>query len=235
MKIIMVTSAKGGVGKSTVAASLAIAFKQAGQKVALLDADIHGPSLPRILGIKPQAEAKIAPIDWEGVPVVSLGTMMPESEAVIWRGPILSKILHQLMRGPDWGDTEYLIIDTPPGTGDIHLTLGKNYPIYGAIAVSTPQPLSCMQTQKSITMLRKFEVKVLGLVANMSYLLKPSGSKDNIFGEGECIAQLLSDNHLPLLASVPLWPPLSTADKLAITGSPLQPIFAEAVAKLLLM
>ena len=186
--VIAVGSGKGGVGKSTIAASLALGLKQAGCKVGLMDADVYGPSIPHLLGIdeKPTASDKrLQPIVSEGLRVMSMGLLVPPGEAVVWRGPMLHGAITQFLRDTDWGDLDYLIIDMPPGTGDIALTLSQLLPLTGAVVVCTPQDVALLDAVKAIAMFRKVNIPVLGVVENMSYFLCPDNNKRyDIFGSG---------------------------------------------------
>ncbi|MCH2115843.1 MAG: Mrp/NBP35 family ATP-binding protein [Pirellulales bacterium] len=184
--VIAVGSGKGGVGKSTVAASLAIGLRRAGCKVGLMDADVYGPSIPHLLGVdeKPTAtQNRLQPIDADGLKVMSMGFLVPPAEAVVWRGPMLHGAITQFLRDTDWGDLDYLIIDMPPGTGDIALTLSQLLPLTGAVIVCTPQEVALLDAVKAVAMFRKVNIPLLGLVENMSYFLCPdNGKRYDIFG-----------------------------------------------------
>ncbi|MCG8450852.1 MAG: Mrp/NBP35 family ATP-binding protein, partial [Pirellulales bacterium] len=186
--VIAVGSGKGGVGKSTVAASLAIGLQQAGCKVGLMDADVYGPSIPHLLGVdeKPTAvENRLQPILAEGLKVMSMGFLVPPGEAVVWRGPMLHGAITQFLRDTNWGDLDYLIIDMPPGTGDIALTLSQLLPLTGAVVVCTPQDVALLDAVKAVAMFRKVNIPLLGVVENMSYFLCPdNGKRYDIFGSG---------------------------------------------------
>ncbi len=187
--VIAVGSGKGGVGKSTIAASVALGLARAGSKVGLLDADVYGPSIPHLLGLHGQPERagenKIKPFDAGGMKVISMGFFVPAGEAVVWRGPMLHGAITQLLRDTDWGDLDYLIIDMPPGTGDIALTLSQLLPLTGAVVVCTPQDVALLDAVKAIAMFRKVNIPVLGLVENMSYFICPDcGKRYDIFGHG---------------------------------------------------
>ena len=205
---IAVASGKGGVGKSTVSANLALALERSGASVGLLDADIYGPSIPTILGItaKPAATEKnfLVPVQQYGVKVISVGFFIGEEDAVIWRGPMLNKLLDQFLGMVEWGDLDYLVIDLPPGTGDIQLSLCQKIPLAGAIIVSTPQDVALKVAQKAITMFRKLNTPVLGMIENMSYFIcRHCGQREEIFGSGgaEKTAQRL---NIPFLGKIPL-------------------------------
>lgn len=191
--IIAVASGKGGVGKSTVTANLALGLQAIGLKVGIVDADIYGPSQPRLLGVsgKPQvANGKvIKPLEGWGLKVMSMGFLVDEDTPVVWRGPMVVSALNQMLRETDWAGTsgplDVLVIDMPPGTGDIQLSISQNVPLSGAVIVSTPQDLALIDARKGIAMFKRVEVPILGLVENMSYFLCPScGTRSDIFGHG---------------------------------------------------
>ncbi len=186
--VIAVGSGKGGVGKSTIAASLAIGLRRAGSKVGLMDADVYGPSIPHLLGVNRRPEVnqgRIQPIEAAGLKVMSMGFLMPPGEAVIWRGPMLHGAITQFLRDTNWGELDYLIIDMPPGTGDIALTLSQLLPLTGAVVVCTPQDVALLDAVKAIAMFRKVNIPVLGMVENMSGFVCPDcGKRYDIFGSG---------------------------------------------------
>lgn len=213
--IIAVVSGKGGVGKSTVAANLALALAEGGAKVGLMDADIYGPSVPIMFGIRGErpkmrdvnGKGKIVPIDRYGIKVMSIGLLVDEKQAVVWRGPMVSSAVRQFVSDVDWGELDYLVIDMPPGTGDIHLTIVQTVPVTGAIVVSTPQLVALADAKKGITMFNQpgLKVPVLGLVENMSYFT-PKELPDNkyyIFGK-EGARKLASEFDIPFLGEIPL-------------------------------
>ena len=189
---IAVASGKGGVGKSTVAVNLAVALAKDGASVGLIDADIYGPSIPLMLGIKDRPkvyQAKesmmIIPLQNYGVKLISIGVLVEEEAPVIWRGPMASGAVKQFMTDVDWGDLDYLIFDMPPGTGDIQLTLVQTIPLSGAVIVTTPQEVSLIDARKALKMFTRVNVPVLGIVENMSYFIAPdTGKKYDIFGTG---------------------------------------------------
>ena len=205
--VIAVGSGKGGVGKSTIAASLAFGLKRAGCKVGLMDADVYGPSIPHLLGLsgRPTIEDnQIRPVDKDGMPVMSMGFLVPKDEAVIWRGPMLHGAVTQFLRDTRWGDLDYLIIDMPPGTGDIALTLSQLLPLTGAVIVCTPQDVALLDAVKAIAMFRKVRIPVLGLVENMSGFVCPScGQRHDIFGSGGA-RQRAEELDVPFLGDVPI-------------------------------
>ena len=187
--MVAVASGKGGVGKSTLAANLALALRRKGLAVGLVDADIYGPSVPRLMGVsrKPEfVDGKILkPIEAHGLKVMSIGFMVEEESPLIWRGPMIDSALTQMLREVAWGDLDVLIVDMPPGTGDAQLTMAQKMPLDGAIIVSTPQDLALIDARKGLTLFAKADVKVFGLVENMSTFICPScGSRCDIFGHG---------------------------------------------------
>ena len=206
--IIAVASGKGGVGKSTVTANLAIALTAAGKRVGLLDADVYGPSQPRMLGISGRPSSPdgkiILPLRNHGVTTMSIGFMVPEGEAVIWRGPMLMGALQQFLTQVQWGRLDVLLIDLPPGTGDVQLTLSQKAEVTGAIIVSTPQDIALLDARKAMDMFRKTETPVLGLIENMSTHICPKcGHEEHIFGHGGAKAEA-GKLDLPFLGDIPL-------------------------------
>jgi ATP-binding protein involved in chromosome partitioning len=188
--VIAVAAGKGGVGKSTVAVNLALALQRHGAKVGLLDADVFGPSIPTMLGapeVPPQAskESRIIPALHHGVRVISVGFFVDKDEAVVWRGPMVHRLLQQFLGDVDWGELDYLVCDLPPGTGDVQLSLSQLIPIAGAVMVTTPQEVSIVDVVKGIAMFEKVEIPILGIVENMSYYKCPAcGHHDEIFSHG---------------------------------------------------
>jgi ATP-binding protein involved in chromosome partitioning len=209
--VIAVGSGKGGVGKSTVAASLAISLKNSGCKVGLMDADVYGPSIPHLLGLEGRptvVEGKLQAVDAAGMPVMSMGFLVPAGEAVVWRGPMLHGAITQFLRDTAWGDLDYLIIDMPPGTGDIALTLSQALPLTGAVVVCTPQDVALIDAVKAIAMFRKVSIPILGVVENMSYFLCPdNGKRYDIFGSGGARAKA-EELEAPFLGEVPIQIPI---------------------------
>lgn len=211
--IIAVASGKGGVGKSTVAANLALSLAQEGAQVGLLDADIYGPSIPTLFGISDPPEmieeggkSLMVPLVKEGIKLLSIGFMMQPGQAVVWRGPMISSAIRQFMNDVAWGDLDYLIIDLPPGTGDIHLTLAQQFPITGAVIVTTPQEMALADARKAIAMFRMqgATVPLLGVVENMSYF-SPDDQPEKkyyLFGKGGG-EKLSMESELPLLGEIP--------------------------------
>ncbi len=188
--IIAVASGKGGVGKSTVAVNLALALRQQGARVGLLDADIYGPSQPRMMGLSGQRPTtrdgkSFDPPENYGVKVMSIGFLIDEEQPMVWRGPMVTQALTQLMGDTRWGPLDYLVVDMPPGTGDIQLTLAQRVPVSGAVVVTTPQDIALLDARKGLLMFRKVEIPVLGVVENMSVHLCPAcGHASHVFGEG---------------------------------------------------
>ena len=207
--IIAVASGKGGVGKSTVAANLAAAFAAAGAKTGLLDLDIHGPSVPRLLGIdepliREEDGKTIRPIMWNEICVMSLGFIVPDDQPVIWRGPMLQSAVRQMVEDVAWGALDVLVIDMPPGTGDVALTLTQRVQLSGAVIVSTPQDLALLDAIKALRMFKKMDVPVLGIIENMSVFCCPNcGSEAAIFGQGGARREA-ERLGVPFLAELPL-------------------------------
>jgi ATP-binding protein involved in chromosome partitioning len=207
-RIIAVASGKGGVGKSTVSANLAVALVAEGKKVGLLDADVYGPSQPRMLGISGRPASPdgktILPLRNHGVTLMSLGLMTREDEAVVWRGPMLMGALQQMLGQVQWGQLDVLVVDLPPGTGDVQMTLAQKAEVTGAIVVSTPQDIALIDARKALNMFQKMNVKVLGMIENMSAYVCPNcGHEAHIFGHGGAKAD--AERHgIPFLGEIPL-------------------------------
>jgi len=187
--VIAVASGKGGVGKSTTAVNLALAMQRLGRKVGLLDADVYGPSVPRLLGLsgKPQSPdgKRLKPMVGWGMPTMSMGYLVAEDTPMIWRGPMVMSALEQMLRDVDWGELDVLVVDMPPGTGDAQLTMAQRVPLAGAVIVSTPQDIALLDARKGLNMFRRVEVPVLGIVENMSYFCCPNcGHRSDIFAHG---------------------------------------------------
>ena len=207
-RIIAVASGKGGVGKSTVSSNLAVALAKQGRRVGLLDADIYGPSQPRMMGVTARPASPdgktIIPLQAHGVTMMSIGLMLKEDEAVIWRGPMIMGALQQLLGQVAWGELDVLIVDLPPGTGDIQLTLCQRTHLTGAIVVSTPQDVALLDARKALDMFVKLKTPVLGLIENMSTYICPNcGHEEHIFGHGGVAAEAARLN-LPFLGELPL-------------------------------
>jgi len=210
-RVIAVSSGKGGVGKSTVAVNLAVSMAAAGARVGLMDADIYGPNLPRMLGLHEapvvdRAKQKIVPLEAHGVKAISLGLLIDKDQPAIWRGPIVMKIIGQFLADVLWGTLDYFVVDMPPGTGDAQLSLVQSTFVHGAVIVTTPQEVAVGDALRGVRMFQRVDVPVLGIVENMSYFECPHcGKPSPIFGAGggERLARELG---LPLLARVPLYP-----------------------------
>lgn len=206
--IIAVASGKGGVGKSTVAVNLALALSEEGASVGVLDADIYGPSQPRMLGASGRPSSPdgthIIPMTSHGVASMSIGYLIDEESPTVWRGPMVSKAMQQLLGDTQWGELDYLVVDMPPGTGDIQLTLSQRVPVSGAVIVTTPQDIATLDARKGLQMFRKVNVPILGIVENMSlYKCTACGHEDHLFGEGGGSA--VADRYdVPLLGQLPL-------------------------------
>ena len=187
--IVAVASGKGGVGKSTVAANLALALKANGLRVGVLDADIYGPSMPRMLGISGRPSSpdgkRLTPMENYGLRCMSMGFLVPEDKPMIWRGPMVMSALQQMLREVNWGELDIMVVDMPPGTGDAQLTMAQQVPLAGAVIVSTPQDIALLDARKGLNMFRQVEVPVLGIIENMSYFLCPHcGGRSEIFSHG---------------------------------------------------
>ena len=206
--IVAIGSGKGGVGKSTVAANLAASLALEGARVGLLDADIYGPSQAKMFAVEGKRlmaddEKNIIPLRNYGVKIISIANLVEDGQALTWRGPILHGTLTQLLKQTVWGELDYLIVDLPPGTGDVQLSLSQLVPLTGAVLVTTPQDVALLDVRRAYTMLRKTHVPVLGLVENMAYYELPDGSRDPIFGEGGA-ARFAEAERIPLLGQIPI-------------------------------
>lgn len=220
-RIVAVSSGKGGVGKSTVTTNIAIALAKAGHRVGIMDADIYGPNIPRMMGVNeapPVQNDKIQPLTAHGVKVISLGFLIERDQPAIWRGPIVMKIITQFLRDVEWGTLDYLFVDMPPGTGDAQLSLVQATSVTGAVIVTTPQEMSVGDALRGAKMFQRVGVPVLGIVENMSWFESPeTGKPMAIFGSGG--GQRLADElQVPLLGQVPLYPPVLEAGD---NGSPI--------------
>lgn len=206
--IVAVASGKGGVGKSTVATNLALALAGQGLEVGLLDADVYGPSLPRMMGINRKPESRdgktLIPLENHSIKCMSIGFLVAEDTPTIWRGPMVMSALEQMLRDVAWGELDVLVVDMPPGTGDAQLTMAQRVPLAGAVIVSTPQDIALLDARKGLNMFRRVDVPVLGIVENMSYFLCPScGERSDIFGHGGA-RQEAETLGVPFLGEVPL-------------------------------
>lgn len=225
---IAVGSGKGGVGKTTVSVNLAITLSRLGHKVGLIDADVYGPNVPLMLGLDeaPQAvDNRIQPLDKNGLKVISMGFLNPGDKPLVWRGPMLHSVIQQFLRGTDWGTLDYLIIDLPPGTGDVALSVIQTTALAGAIIVTTPSGVSLEDARKAVNMFRKVRVEVLGLVENMGYLIAPqSKERVDVFGSGggKRTAEAMG---IPYLGELPLDPAIriggDSGDPVAWHDSPM--------------
>ena len=231
--IIAVASGKGGVGKSTVAMNIACALAKSGQKVGLLDADIYGPSIPRMTGlsgVKPEQNntGKIIPLRANGVDVMSIGFMIGEDSPLIWRGPMVQSAFTQLCGDVAWEGLDTLIIDLPPGTGDIQLTMSQRVPLTGAIIVSTPQDIALIDVRKGIEMFKKVNVPIIGLIENMSYhICDNCGHQDNVFGHGGAKEQA-KILDIPFLGQIPL---NAKIRENADLGMPIEGFYEDIISK----
>jgi ATP-binding protein involved in chromosome partitioning len=207
-RIIAISSGKGGVGKSTIAVNLAVALAKSGARVGLMDADVYGPNIPRMIGVNEQPMVinnKIIPLEAHGVKVISVGFLIDRDEAAIWRGPIVMKIMTQFLRDVAWGELDYFIVDMPPGTGDAQLSLVQTAQVTAAIIVTTPQEVAVGDALRGVRMFERVNVPVLGIVENMSWFECPHcGKPSPIFGSGGG-ERLANEVHLPLLGQIPLY------------------------------
>lgn len=207
--LIAVGSGKGGVGKTTVSVNLTVALARLGYKVGLMDADVYGPNVPLMMGVRATPNAigeRIQPIEKNGVRIMSMGFLNPGDKPLVWRGPMLHSVIQQFLRGVDWGELDYLIIDLPPGTGDVQLTLIQTAPLTGAVVVTTPSDVSLEDARKAIHMFEQVRVPILGLVENMSYLKCPHcGERVDVFsyGGGRKTAEMMNVHFLGELALDP--------------------------------
>jgi ATP-binding protein involved in chromosome partitioning len=227
--LIAVASGKGGVGKTTVAVNLAIALKKLGAAVGLLDADVYGPNVPLMLGTTEQpkalSEREIMPVMAQGLRTISMGLLNPGDKPMIWRGPMLHSVIQQFLRSVQWGELDYLVIDLPPGTGDVQLTLIQTVPLTGAVVVTTPSVVALADVRKAIEMFRQVNVEVLGVVENMSFFACPHcGGKIDVFGhgEGKRVAEMF---EVPLLGEIEIDPQIRIGGD---TGAPVAALGEDA-------
>lgn len=220
-KIVAISSGKGGVGKSTVSSNLAVALTQAGKRIGLLDADIYGPSQPRMMGALNQkppigANNKIDPIQRHGVNLMSMGLLVEEDMAVAWRGPMLFKAMNQLFYDVNWGELDFLLIDLPPGTGDVQLSMVQKVPVDAAITVCTPQNIALADVKKSLDMFERVNVKNLGVVENMAHFIEPkTGEKIQIFPKGDLKA-FLDSKQIPHICEIPINSEMALASEMGL-------------------
>jgi ATP-binding protein involved in chromosome partitioning len=201
--VIAVASGKGGVGKSTVAVNIAVALAQAGAAVGLLDADVYGPNVPTMMGVDqlpapPDDNGQLTPAEAHGVKLMSIGFLVKPEQAMVWRGPMLHNAIRQFIQDVKWGELDYLIVDMPPGTGDVQLSMAQTTPLSGAVIVTLPQSVSVDDARRGIEMFRQLQVPIMGVVENMSYLITPDGQKMDVFGEGggERLAKEFDVNYI---------------------------------------
>jgi ATP-binding protein involved in chromosome partitioning len=211
--VIAVASGKGGVGKSTLAANLAVAFAKLGLRVGVLDADIYGPSLPTLFGLSGRPDmqgGKIAPVEKFGLRMMSIGLLVDEDQALAWRGPLVMGAIRQLIGDVDWGALDVLVVDTPPGTGDAHLSLVQSKLLTGAVIVSTPQEMALADVRRGVALFKKVSVPILGIVENMAWLESASGERSYLFGKGGA-ERAAADLGVPFLGAVPILEDLRVA------------------------
>jgi ATP-binding protein involved in chromosome partitioning len=206
--ILAVGAGKGGVGKSTTAVNLAVALQRTGARVGLMDADVYGPNIPQMLGIQGQPdvspEKRMVPPEAYGIRVISMGMLLDPDQPVIWRGPMLHGAVQQFMREVEWGELDYLVVDLPPGTGDVALSMAQSVPVAGALVVTTPQGVSVSDVRKAVAMFRQLNIPLLGVMENMSYFACPHcGERTEIFGHGGG-ARMAEDLGIPFLGEVPI-------------------------------
>jgi len=206
--ILAVGAGKGGVGKSTTSVNVAVALQRKGARVGLLDADVYGPNIPQMLGIQGQPEVsddkKMIPPQAHGIKVISMGMLVPPDQAVIWRGPMLHGAVQQFMRDVEWGELDYLVVDLPPGTGDVSLSLAQSVPVAGAVVVTTPQGVSISDVRKAVGMFRQLNIPILGVVENMSYFVcGHCNGRTDIFGTGGG-RRMAEEMTIPFLGEIPI-------------------------------
>ena len=217
--VIAVGAGKGGVGKTTVAVNLAIALAKCGSRVGLIDGDIYGPNVPIMLGLKAQLVTdgqKIVPAEKFGLQVISMGFLTADDAAIIWRGPMLHGALQQFFREVRWTDLDYLVVDLPPGTGDIALSLSQTVPVAGAIVVTTPQQVSLADTRRAVAMYKKLNISPLGVIENMSYFVCPSCAHEaDIFGRGGG-EKMAADLGVPFIGRIPIYQPIREGSDIGV-------------------
>lgn len=208
--VIAIASGKGGVGKSTVSANVAVALAQAGARTGLLDADIYGPNIPTMMGVDhlpkpPDASGRLTPAEAYGVKMMSIGFLVKPEQAMVWRGPMLHNAMRQFMNDVEWGELDYLIIDMPPGTGDVQLSLAQTTPISGGVIVTLPQKVSVDDARRGMEMFRQLRIPLMGVIENMSYLELPDGKRVEVFGNGGG-QTLAREFDVPFIGSIPMEP-----------------------------
>jgi len=219
--IIAVGAGKGGVGKTTVSVNLAIALTKSGNRVGIIDADVYGPNVPMMLGISSQLESdgkKIVPAEKYGIRVVSMGFLADEKAPLIWRGPMLHGVVRQFLQDVRWGELDYLVVDMPPGTGDVALSLSQTVPVSGAVVVTTPQKVSLADSRRAVAMYEKLNIPTLGIIENMSYYVCPGCEQEaDLFGKGGGV-QIAEELNVPFLGQIPLCTPIRVGGD---TGAPI--------------
>ena len=219
--IIAVGAGKGGVGKTTVSVNLAIALTKSGNRVGIIDADVYGPNVPMMLGISSQLESdgkKIVPAEKYGIRVVSMGFLADEKAPLIWRGPMLHGVVRQFVQDVRWGELDYLVVDMPPGTGDVALSLSQTVPVSGAVVVTTPQKVSLADSRRAVAMYEKLNIPTLGIIENMSYYVCPGCEQEaDLFGKGGGV-QIAEELNVPFLGQIPLCTPIRVGGD---TGAPI--------------
>lgn len=217
--VIAVGAGKGGVGKTTVAVNLAVALAKAGGRVGMIDGDIYGPNVPIMLGLQTQLTTdgqKIVPAEKYGIQVVSMGFLTTDDVAVIWRGPMLHSAIRQFFHDVRWNDLDYLVVDMPPGTGDVAVSLSQTVPVAGAIVVTTPQLVSLADSRRAVRMYEKLNIPTLGIIENMSYFACPGcGRESDIFGHGGG-ERMADELHVPFLGRIPIYPPIREGSDLGV-------------------
>lgn len=219
--IIAVGAGKGGVGKTTVSVNLAIALTRSGSRVGIIDADVYGPNVPMMLGMSSQLESdgkKIVPAEKYGIRVVSMGFLADEKAPLIWRGPMLHGVVRQFFQDVRWGELDYLVVDMPPGTGDVALSLSQTVPVSGAVVVTTPQKVSLADSRRAVGMYEKLNIPTLGIIENMSYYVCPGCEQEtDLFGKGGGV-QIAEELNVPFLGQIPLCTPIRVGGD---TGAPI--------------
>ena len=235
--LIAIGSGKGGVGKTTVSVNLAIALAAAGYKIGLMDADVYGPNVPLMMGVNttPLANGeRIRPLENYGVKLMSMGFLNPGDKPLVWRGPMLHSVIQQFLRGVDWLDLDYLLIDLPPGTGDVQLTLLQTAPVTGAVVVTTPSAVSLEDARKAVHMFQQVKVPILGIVENMSYL-EHAGARIDVFGEGGG-RRTAEQMAVPFLGELPLDPAIriggDTGKPVAVNTQLFTPLAARLIERI---